>query len=81
MPPDTFPPPPPITVRPAVDADVPAITRVYNQGIVDRVATLETEERSEDERRSWLATRRGRGEGADERRAPEPAPGPVAIGP
>ena len=48
-----------IVVRPGREADVPAITRIYNQGIVDRVATLETEERTEAERRAWLA---GRGE-------------------
>ena len=47
----------PVTVRPAGDADVPAITRIYNGGIADRVATLETEERTEDERRAWLAAR------------------------
>lgn len=46
-------------VRPAALTDIAAITRIYNQGIVDRVATLETEERTEDERRDWLA---GRGE-------------------
>ncbi|CAA9529774.1 MAG: hypothetical protein AVDCRST_MAG73-834 [uncultured Thermomicrobiales bacterium] len=49
----------PTTVRPAQDADIPAITRVYNQGIADRLATLETEPRDEDERRAWLL---GRGE-------------------
>lgn len=40
--------------RRATAADVPAITRIYNQGIADRVATLETEERSEAERLAWL---------------------------
>lgn len=44
-------------VRLATPADVPAITRIYNEGIVDRVATLETEERSEAERATWLASR------------------------
>lgn len=39
----------------AVDAD--AICRIYNQGIQDRVATLETEERTPAERREWLAAR------------------------
>jgi len=48
-----------IRVRQATAADVPAITRIYNQGIADRLATLETEERTEDERAAWLA---GRGE-------------------
>ena len=50
----------PISVRPALEGDVAAITRIYNQGIVDRVATLETAERNEDERRAWLAAREQR---------------------
>ena len=40
--------------RRATGADVPRITVIYNQGIEDRIATLETELRSEDERRQWL---------------------------
>lgn len=52
--------PRPLVVRLARAADVPAITRIYNQGIVDRLATLETEERTEDERRAWLAGRDAR---------------------
>src|SRR4051794_1675497 len=44
-------------VRPATPADVPAITRIYNEGIRDRLATLETEERTTDERRAWLEAR------------------------
>jgi phosphinothricin acetyltransferase len=31
-----------LTIRPAVEADLPAILTIYNQGIEDRVATLET---------------------------------------
>ncbi len=46
-----------ITVRPASAADVPQITRIYNEGIRDRLATLETEERTAEERRAWLAAR------------------------
>jgi L-amino acid N-acyltransferase YncA len=46
-----------LTVRRASEADVPTITRIYNEGIVDRVATLETEERTEEERRAWLLGR------------------------
>jgi L-amino acid N-acyltransferase YncA len=46
-----------IVVRRATAADVPAITRIYNEGIVDRLATLETEERTEEERAAWLAAR------------------------
>ncbi len=46
--------------RRATARDIPAITRIYNQGIVDREATLETEERTEAERRDWLAARDAR---------------------
>jgi L-amino acid N-acyltransferase YncA len=46
-----------ISVRRAALADVEAITRIYNQGIEDRVATLETELRTPEERREWLAAR------------------------
>ena len=49
-----------ITVRPAEERDVPAITRIYNEGIVDRSATLETDERTEEERRGWLLGRETR---------------------
>ena len=42
-------------VRPATAADADAICRIYNQGIEDRVATLETELRTPAERRQWLA--------------------------
>jgi L-amino acid N-acyltransferase YncA len=44
-------------IRRAAAADVPAITRIYNEGIVDRIATLEIEERTEEERLAWLANR------------------------
>jgi len=44
-------------VRPATAADADAICRIYNQGIEDRVATLETELRTQAERRQWLANR------------------------
>lgn len=37
--------------------DAAAICEIYNQGIVDRVATLETGLRTPDERRHWLAAR------------------------
>jgi L-amino acid N-acyltransferase YncA len=46
-----------VHVRAAKPADVPAITRIYNEGIRDRLATLETEERTPEERLSWLAAR------------------------
>ena len=44
-------------LRLAVAADAEAICRIYNQGIEDRVATLETELRTPDDRRQWLASR------------------------
>lgn len=44
-------------LRPATAADAEAIARIYNQGIEDRIATLETELRTPEERRRWLAGR------------------------
>ena len=44
-------------VRSAVEADAAAICRIYNQGIEDRVATLETELRTPAERTQWMAAR------------------------
>lgn len=44
-------------VRPATEADAAAICLIYNQGIEDRLATLETEPRTADERRQWLRAR------------------------
>jgi phosphinothricin acetyltransferase len=44
-------------VRRAIAADVAGITSVYNEGIEDRIATLETEPRTEAERRAWLEER------------------------
>ena len=46
-----------IAIRAATDADAGAISLVYNQGIEDRIATLETEPRTPEERRHWLAAR------------------------
>lgn len=43
-----------VHIRPAVDADVPAITRIYNDGIAGRGATFETRPREPDEIRAWL---------------------------
>jgi phosphinothricin acetyltransferase len=44
-------------VRLATAADAETICRIYNQGIEDRIATLETELRTPEERREWLLTR------------------------
>lgn len=49
-----------LEIRDATPADAPAIARIYNQGIEDRVATLETELRSPEERAAWLAAREPR---------------------
>jgi L-amino acid N-acyltransferase YncA len=46
-----------VSVRPAAGEDAAAICVIYNQGIEDRLATLETERRTPDERRQWLAAR------------------------
>lgn len=44
------------TLRAATAGDAEAICRIYNQGIEDRIATLETELRTPEERRRWLAS-------------------------
>jgi L-amino acid N-acyltransferase YncA len=46
-----------VSVRPAAPKDAAAICRIYNQGIEDRVATLETELRTPTERLQWLSAR------------------------
>ena len=44
-------------VRDARPEDAAAIARIYNQGIEDRVATLETQLRTPEERAAWMAAR------------------------
>src|SRR4051794_24772914 len=44
-----------VSVRPATTDDAAAIAEIYNQGIRARIATFETEERTAEERRAWLA--------------------------
>jgi phosphinothricin acetyltransferase len=51
---------PSIVIRSATSADARAIADIYNQGIEDRIATLETEKRSAEERSAWLASRTAR---------------------
>lgn len=46
-----------ISVRRALAKDAAAICLIYNQGIEDRVATLETELRTPRERRQWMLSR------------------------
>ena len=43
-----------VMVRPAEMRDAAAIAEIYNQGIRDRIATFEVEERSVEERERWL---------------------------
>ena len=47
-------------IRRAATADAEAIARIYNQGIEDRVATLETMTRTAEERRQWMESRGAR---------------------
>ena len=46
-----------LEIREATREDAAAIARIYNQGIEDRAATLETQLRTPEERTEWLATR------------------------
>lgn len=46
-----------MVIRAANSEDAPAIARIYNQGIEDRSATLETDLRTSEERAEWLAAR------------------------
>jgi len=46
-----------ITVRTAGERDAEAICTIYNHGIEDRIATLEIEPRTPEERRQWMAQR------------------------
>jgi L-amino acid N-acyltransferase YncA len=46
-----------LVIRPSTAEDAAAICLIYNQGIEDRIATLETELRTPEERRQWLAAR------------------------
>ena len=47
-------------IRDATVEDAAALAQIYNQGIEDRVATLETALRSPEERAEWLAAREPR---------------------
>ena len=49
-----------VTIRPAAAAtpgDIEAICAIHNQGIADRIATLDTTVRAPDDTRKWLAER------------------------
>lgn len=43
--------------RLAEKGDIPSITKIYNQGIEDRIATLETRIRSVDDMNAWYSSR------------------------
>jgi phosphinothricin acetyltransferase len=43
-----------LRVRPAKIDDAPAICRIYNEGIADRIATFETAPRAVDDVRAWF---------------------------
>jgi L-amino acid N-acyltransferase YncA len=45
------------TLRDAVAKDAGKIATIFNQGIEDRAATLETEPRTAEERKAWLQSR------------------------
>jgi len=64
-------------IRPATEADATAICQIYNQGIEDRLATLETELRTADERRQWLKGRGSRHPVIVAEAGPD-APAPIA---
>ncbi|MDO3408327.1 arsinothricin resistance N-acetyltransferase ArsN1 [Saccharibacillus sp. CPCC 101409] len=49
-----------VLVRSAGPDDLAAIRDIYNQGIEDRVATLETQTKSLDDMRKWFEDHRGR---------------------
>ena len=44
-------------IRIATPDDAPEIARIYNQGIEDRLATLETTLRDADERAAWMSAK------------------------
>ncbi len=46
-----------VTVRPAKATDAEAICRIHNQGIEDRIATLDTTLRTPEDSRAWLGDR------------------------
>jgi L-amino acid N-acyltransferase YncA len=48
------------TIRAAAEADAPAICAIHNQGIEDRIATLDTTLRTPDGTRAWLSDRESR---------------------
>lgn len=49
-----------LTIRLAYDSDIPAILHIYNQGIEDRIATLETDLKDLGYMMNWYYNHQGR---------------------
>jgi L-amino acid N-acyltransferase YncA len=49
-----------VIVRPAQPSDAAGIAHIYSQGIAERIATFETEPRTAEDMRAYLAERAGR---------------------
>lgn len=49
-----------LSVRNAIPADLQSILRIYNQGIQDRIATLETDEKDSSYMEEWFNNHAGR---------------------
>jgi L-amino acid N-acyltransferase YncA len=49
-----------LTIRKANEADLESILTIYNQGIADRIATLESEEKDYSYMRRWFDEHQGR---------------------
>ncbi|RJG22503.1 GNAT family N-acetyltransferase [Paenibacillus thiaminolyticus] len=49
-----------LTIRLAYDSDIPAILQIYNQGIEDRIATLETDLKDLGYMMNWYDNHQGR---------------------
>jgi phosphinothricin acetyltransferase len=49
-----------VSIRPANDADAPALAEIYNHYIATSTATFDTEPKTAEERRAWLAARSDR---------------------
>lgn len=49
-----------LSIRKASDADLESILAIYNQGIVDRIATLESEVKDYTYIRKWFDDHQGR---------------------
>jgi len=47
-----------LAIRGARDEDIPVITRIYNEGIADRIATLEVDSKTEEDVKRWLLDER-----------------------